>query len=41
MIGYNTKSISPAAAELTIELNPQRIQLGEVVVTARKRRKTA
>lgn len=38
MIGYNTKTIpSVAASNLTIELVPLTRQVGEVVVTARKR----
>jgi TonB-linked SusC/RagA family outer membrane protein len=38
MIGYNTKTITPGAAgTLTIELDPKDIQVGEVVVTARKK----
>ncbi len=37
MIGYNTKTITPGAAgTMTIELEPANIQLGEVIVTARK-----
>src|SRR5512133_874264 len=38
MIGYNTKTITPGAStSMTIELDPKDIQVGEVVVTARKR----
>lgn len=38
MIGYNTKTIpSSAASNITIELVPTTRQVGEVVVTARKR----
>ncbi|MBN2813395.1 MAG: SusC/RagA family TonB-linked outer membrane protein [Bacteroidales bacterium] len=38
MIGYNTKTISTASTQpMTIELDPKDIQVGEVVVTARKR----
>ena len=38
MIGYNTKTITPGSStSITIELEPKDIQVGEVVVTARKR----
>jgi TonB-linked SusC/RagA family outer membrane protein len=38
MIGYNTKTVTPGAAGMiTIELDPKDIQVGEVVVTARKK----
>jgi TonB-linked SusC/RagA family outer membrane protein len=37
MIGYNTRIITPGAAgTINIELEPSNVQLGEVVVTARK-----
>jgi TonB-linked SusC/RagA family outer membrane protein len=38
MMGYKTKIIFPgSASSLTVELEPSNIQLGEVVVTARKK----
>lgn len=38
MIGYTTKTITPGGAgAITIELEPSKVTLGEVVVTARKK----